>query len=197
MVLPRLSLRGAGALVPLQQGDLSRLCGLYALLNACRLALYPARVSRPQAQSLYDLGLEHLTRTRRLQAILRNGMNEKVWLGLSKPILDRISDTHGVKLKLAPALIPRSTVHRQRALECLAKHVRLGVPVIAILGGALDHYTVICGTSPHRLTLFDSSGLSWVNVNSVGLGEASLRQHYLLPQSTWALRHHPLAPCYG
>lgn len=45
-------LAGVGQLKPLQQGNLSNMCGLYSVLNAVQLAVYPQRLTRPELQYL-------------------------------------------------------------------------------------------------------------------------------------------------
>jgi hypothetical protein len=171
----------------LRQGSLSSLCGLYSLINAIQLALYPARLPKDELQDLYSAGIGHLHSKRQLRSVLGVGMVEEAWLSLGAALVDHVNVAHGTSLKLRRVTVGAAESDRRRALLRVRQAIEQGSPVLASFGGTLDHYTVICGLSEQRLNLFDSSGLRWLLIRGVGVGEHSRLRHWISPQSALAL----------
>lgn len=169
----------ARELTPVMQGNLSRLCGLYSLINASQLILHPQRLSMAELQALYLHGIRGLSRRRQLNRVVGVGMHEALWLALAGDVFEWVNDAYGTAIKLKP-LLPRGGQHnRARALDRLRKSIHGAGPVLASLGGALGHYTVICGYTEQRLLFFDSSGLRWIAADNLGVGETSRRRHWV------------------
>ncbi len=186
-MLDRFTLPSAKQLKPLAQGNLSRLCGLYSFINSIRLALYPLELRKDELQELYFEGMRHLSRGRHLKRVLGVGMEEDLWLSLGAALVCYVNGAHSSALKLTPAIGGGARRDRERALRGIRKMVAGGSPVLASFGGALDHYTTICGYTPSRFVLFDSSGLRWVEAKQVGVGERSCRRHWIAAHSTVAI----------
>lgn len=180
-------LAGVTALEPIQQGTLSRMCGLYSVLNAIQLALFPQRLSKLELQRLYRHAITYLSRKRQLQRVLGIGMGYELWTELRDHLLTRINTMYNMSLQPTPTLMGSAARDRRRAIHQIKKAVRRGRPVLALFGGTLDHYSVVCGYTDQRLLLFDSAGLSWVNAANVGLGEHSRCSHWLLAKYTATL----------
>jgi hypothetical protein len=159
----------ARELSPLRQGDLDSLCGLYAIINAVRLALYPEhRLVRWQLKLLFDAGMQALQRSRRLRDTMLLGVTTPTWCRMSRAVVDAASKLTGVPLSLA--LPPTSaTTTSRRAVRAVAASVHHGHPVLLGLHGQLDHWTVVVRYSPTRLTFFDSAGHCWVSRADLGL----------------------------
>src|SRR5690349_14423434 len=62
MMAPSARLAGARYTTPLRQGDLSNLCGLYAVLNAVQLACWRVPPSSDQLRELLVFGVRYLTK---------------------------------------------------------------------------------------------------------------------------------------
>jgi hypothetical protein len=184
--VPKL-LPGAGQLEPFTQGSLSRLCGLYSILNAVQLGLYPRRLAPAQRKRLFIAAVAHLGRKGLLGKVLGVGMEEDVWLELAGAVSSQVEDRFGVRFGLRKVLTGDAGSSRRKALKSIASAIEQRRPVVVYLGGALDHYTVICGHTGERLRLFDSDGLKWLAIDGVGLGQASRRRHWITPESTYAL----------
>ena len=180
-------LTGASHLVPLQQGNLSNMCGLYSVLNAIQLAVYPRRLTKPELQRLYRLAIKHLSRRKQLQGVLGIGMGYQLWTELRDVLIAHANSCYGFSLKPTFTLSGTATTDRKRALRKITKALRRGRPVLAHFGGALEHYSVVCGYADQKLFLFDSSGLNWVQADNVGLGEQSRRRHQILAEYTFTL----------
>lgn len=181
---PRFILPGATELRPLQQGKLSSMCGLYSVLNCIQLALYPQRLTRPELQRIYRHAIQHLSRRRQLKQVLGIGMEHELWMELRDQLIACVNDTYHTSLKPAATLTGAGTADRRRALDQIKRDLRAGGPVLACFGGALDHYSVVCGYTDQRLVLFDSSGMRWIRAENVGLGERSRRRHWILGECT-------------
>jgi hypothetical protein len=172
---------------PFTQGSLSRLCGIYSIMNAVQLGLYPLRLAPPQRKHLFRAAVAHLARQDLLGKLLGVGMEEDVWLRLAEAVGAYVENRFGVRFRLQRALTGEARPTRKGALNSIADAIQRRRPVLVYLGGALDHYTVICGLAGERLLLFDSDGLKWVAIDGVGLGHASKRRHWITPETTCAL----------
>jgi len=180
-------LPGAIELTPLHQGSLSGLCGLYSMLNGIKLALYPHNPSRAEWQAIYLHGVGRLAQRRQLKRVLGLGMDIDTWFDLGTALLSFINSRYGTELVLQPALMGTAATDRLRAIQRIKARVESKAPVLTCLGRYLDHFTVICGYTPTRLMLFDSSGFQWVKAANVGIGEGSRRAHWIVAASTHAL----------
>ena len=184
----RCILAGAENLRPLMQGDLSRLCGLYSVINAIRLILYPQVLAQSDIQALYLHGVRHLAHHRQLNRVMGVGMYDDVWSALAGRLVEHTNDACGSALKLVPILAgPAIDQNRSRALASIRRQIRSPSPVLISCGGALSHYTVVSGYTDQRMLLFDSSGLRWLLTDNIGLGESSSRRHWLTAAGVIAL----------
>ncbi|MEO6072255.1 MAG: hypothetical protein ABIP67_03130 [Burkholderiales bacterium] len=174
---------------PLQQGTLSRLCGVYSILNALQLSLHPQRLTKLERQTIYLHAIAYLARRRQLKRVLGVGMDHGLWWDLRDALIAHVNAVYHVSLKPMPTLSGTAAIDRQRTVGAIKREVRRGRPVLAVFGGALDHYSVICGYTPQRLMLFDSSGLSWIIADNLGLGEHSRRRYTLCPRRTSTIIH--------
>lgn len=184
---PRYTLPGVYELRPLRQGNLSSMCGLYSLLNGILLALYPQRLSRPQLQQIYRHAIGHLSRKRKLKQVLGVGIEYELWAELRDELIGYVNTTHDATLKPDATLVGTAAKDRRRAIDHIRKTLYSGSPILAGFGGALDHYSVICGYTEHRLMLFDSSSFHWIRADNLGLGEYSRRRHWILAECTSTL----------
>lgn len=184
--MPRQShiLAAAQDLRPLQQGKLSSMCGLYSVLNALQLSIFPRRLSKPELQRIYRHAVEFLSRRRQLKRVLGAGIEYWLWEELRAELIAYVNTSYDMSLKAVPTLRGAASVDRRRMIAKLAKDLRGGSPVLAGFGGALDHYSVVCGYTPQRLMLFDSSGLHWITADNVGVGEFSRRRHWIIADYT-------------
>jgi hypothetical protein len=183
-VATRFILPGVTQLKPLQQGNLSSMCGLYSVLNCIQLALYPERLSKPELQCIYRHAIEHLSRRRQLKRVLGTGIEHELWTDLRDQLITSANDAYHTALKATATLTGKGTSDRRRAIAQIQKALRSGTPVMASFGGTLDHYSVFCGYTDQRLMLFDSSGLCWIGADNVGLGEHSPRRHWIVADCT-------------
>lgn len=183
----RYVLPAAIALKPLHQGKLSNFCGVYAILNAIQLALYPQRLARAELQRLYHDAIELLAARRKLKGLVVGGIDYDPWKTLVIELLEHVNDVHRATLKPVVFLTGSAAFNRKRALDCIKSNLLAQRPITTIFGGYLNHCSVICGYSERRLFLFDSAGLRWIGAQNLGLREYSSHKHWLLADYTFAI----------
>lgn len=189
MLARHFRLPAAAALQPLRQGDFSNLCGLYSVLNAIQLGLWPLRPTNVQLRSLHREGVHFLAAKRKLTSVLRSGMDEHVWVELGDTLVAHANSMFFGALTLKPLFpgVQHTRVPSSRALMQLRKALAKGHPVLCGLGGVLDHYSVLSGYSATRITLFDSSRFSWIEQRNLGSCEEAGKRHWLYAGSVRAL----------
>ncbi len=156
-------------LVPFQQGDLDSLCGIYALINAIRLATEADTRGFPEAawQELFCALL--------LEADEVVGAVDAVGLGIDPQPLFRVAQAavrhmaaeHGIGLTVTHAIRrsePRTIDAILRRLAELTRQPRSAV--LIRLTGYLDHWTVLKRVTSQSLVFFDSSGHARASLTS-------------------------------
>ncbi|HEX8414975.1 MAG TPA: hypothetical protein VF637_13975 [Sphingomicrobium sp.] len=169
-------------LVPMRQGNLDGLCGLYATINAVQLALYPNRLlKRAELVQLFDAGLQVLRKARALSTVMIHGMHGPLWAKVSAAVVAKAAVLKGCQLKLSCISLSASadefTMIRQ-----VRHNVSRGRPVLLCVEGRLNHWTVVSRFSKTRLTLFDSSNHSWLLVRSICLAGTGVLRPYVVPR---------------
>ena len=177
-------LPGASALTPYEQGHVSSLCGLYSLLNAIQLVLWPQKLTRKQTRDLFTRGIAHLDAMGVLPEILYDGMAEDIWLGLGRVLIDHASKLSGTRIRRQFIVSRREPLTRRSAISMMKQQLRFGRPVLLILWGAYDHVTVVAGYRSGRLILFDSAGFKWINEVSLGLQHPSSSKCHQLTRTS-------------
>ena len=180
-------LPGARELSPLQQGHLSGLCGLYSMMNAVQLVLYPRRLSGRRQQALFVQAVAHLARLRALKRVLGVWMHEEHWIGLGQALLNDINCAEGVSLSLERLLHGRAGLSHGQVIRLVKRAIDTCRPVLVCLGGTLDHYSVVCGYGQNSLRLFDSSGLQWINTRAIGLNEDSGFRRWIWSECVYSI----------
>ncbi len=142
---------------PLQQGDLDQLCGVYAIINALRLAAGPTRIEKRVEKDLLFRGVRLLLEREILGSTLRHGMGTKKFIKLSRAMVKKASHLTELKFRIKTFCEVEATAEEFLREELLADR-----PVCARITGSIDHYTVLSGISQTTLDLFDSDGLSWI-----------------------------------
>lgn len=178
---------------PFRQGRLDSLCGLYAILNAVYLLSYPDKQIHPGAmKALFRQGVAILSRQRHLKFTLSWGLDPGPWDRLLEQFLPIIEAEVGFRIKQHKVFKAKPGLMPEQVASTIRNHLDQGHPIVLILGGAYDHWTVIAGHSDHRLHLFDSYGYCWLSTRSLTLDQhVHNRAHLLMPQATWAFERLP------
>ena len=175
------------ALKPLQQGELDGLCGLYAIINAIRLALYPdCKLTRPESAALFAAGITELRKARSLPSTILTGIHDPSWRRAGDAIVFEATRRFGESFVIDRFRLTRSIPDRE-LLRLIRLIIRAGNPVLLRVQGTVDHWTVVCRFSKSRLMLFDSSGLRWLSVTSLAVATGRRTARYRVPLSGLAV----------
>ena len=155
-------------LEPYRQGQLDGLCALYASINALRLALAEhTRLTERRCKDLFAEGVNFLHRKDGLHTATTKGMGTKRRLALVRHLAKHVSTmTSCLVVVEQPDHSSWSTIHD--AFEWIDESLSVGKPVLIALLGALDHYTVIAGSTAATLRLVDSTGILFIRKPSCG-----------------------------
>lgn len=162
-------LAAARHLVPLRQGDLDWLCAIYAVINAARLLLKQQGVSLSLVESsrLYAEASERLARKGALHEALTWGVEQRRQLAIARHVGTLVSGEDFTVSVERPVHARWSVQHM---LAWIDDSLTAGKPVmIRLIGAELNHFTVVAGSSPNTLRLFDSGDRHYVRKDSIGL----------------------------
>ena len=186
----------AKELIPLRQGDLDGFCGLYAIINAVRLAIHPGqRLRHPQSKRLFEAGIVTLGRHRRLRYALKDGMTDATWRQVCEAVLAEADHLVAGRVTATWIFAGEARLEVRDMVRCVRRSVRDGNPVLITLGGCYHHWTVVVGFNGERLRLFDSASYRWVLIRSIGSAtDHPLRRHQISPAGVIALSFHAGPP---
>ncbi|ANU08694.1 hypothetical protein [Paraurantiacibacter namhicola] len=148
-------------LLPIQQGELDGLCGIYSLINAIRLLKTEAgTLGRYDSATLFSFAIYRLAE--------RGDLRERLNTGIPWTMLKRIGErvarvASDDRLQMTIAPIHRGSPDR---LDVIKRTLLQGRPIIASVHRH-EHYTVLAGYSRTRAIIFDSSGGHWVPLSSI------------------------------
>ena len=183
-------LEAAERLIPLEQGKLDNLCGIYSILNAIRLASWPTlELHSHRSRRLFDHAIAALEAEGLLRRILQQGMHEPTWIWLCGELLRKAQRLGGIKLKRMPILSKVGKADIEAALALIGHHTGRGEPVLVTLLGGYNHCTVIVEKTDRQLKLFDSYGYRWIALGSCELHHrGAQRRHQIARRSVAVIR---------
>ena len=160
--------RAAREIRPLEQGNLDGLCGLYAIINAVRVAVYPElTLSNSVSKRLFECGLILLGRKKKLRHTIVNGIDHALWLVMCRAVVAEAEKITGYRLVVSQLFRHERSWHTRDVIRGIASSVRRNQPVIICLEGRLDHWSVVTQCTPTRFNLFDSAHCRWICVGSL------------------------------
>lgn len=150
----------ARELEPCLQGSLDGLCGLYAIINAIRIAAFGYRRDTHFANhALFVAGIAKLGELGAIADYAGDGMNKTEFRALAKHLCRKASNS---KIKLRCHALPVRVPDTQRQNN-IAAALAVGSPVLINLEHKF-HYSVVTGFTPCTLTMFDSFGYTRTNL---------------------------------
>lgn len=166
---------------PFQQGEFDYFCGLYATINAIRLARAGrAPLNYLQTCQLFTAGVAFLSGKGLLEQSLTWGMELDCRYDLAGHLAAEASDNYlNLTVECADGA-GWSNIHD--AFGWIERSLADQKPVLAYIDGrlgptTLDHYSVISAISAKTITLFDSIDLRYLRKSNCSLSEG----RYLLP----------------
>ena len=150
------STRGAATAAvprPFAQGDLDWLCGVYAVINAVRLAARPhCRLGKADCGELFAALLAELAGAGRLRGFVTGGMGRGMLVRLLRRADRWLRKRHGLALEVSRPFAERDEPGPEACLRVLAAH--LARPGTAAIVGSDEHWTVVRAVTPRRLLSF-------------------------------------------
>jgi hypothetical protein len=161
------SRRPQSAPQPFQQGNLDGLCGIYALINAIRLAtvdqLY---LSNSEWIGVFGCLLAQADKHTGATNLVTGGVGARRLVALARYAIDQMADHYGIELTMSRPLIELERPSKRRLVAELRRFVgRPASSVLIGLGGHLNHWTVVRSVGDRSLGLFDSSGLHRIRID--------------------------------
>jgi hypothetical protein len=158
---------------PYRQGDLDALCGLYAIINAARWAIWPREMTPDFAETLFAKLGHHAAMALRMPALCAMGVTVPQLRALSRIALAMIHAECGVTLQLhtIPAKALRITPDHQDAPGVVATS-RLGEAFIVHITNGIGHWTVFERIEGRRVRFFDSAGWHSIALSKAGFSSA-------------------------
>ena len=180
---PRIILEGAAMAAPLEQGDLDGLCGLYAAINAVAVVLAPERpLSSAEIDNLFAAGVKHLSRRGQLADAVRSGMGFGTQHQLTQALAKKAARLTSLPITVTRPAKKHSSLRRRELMKLLERGLGDGAAMIVRFENALDHYSVVVGSSRARFYLHDSGARRWVTRAALGTRCCSARRHHLGPK---------------
>lgn len=169
----------AGTPPPFRQGDLDALCGVYAAVNAVRLAaLRRRRLGRAACLGLFAALVDELAEAGRLRAFVTGGVGTGTLARLLRRATAWLDAEHGLALEVRRPFRKGDGLDADARLRLLAGHLAQG-GTSAIVGTG-DHWTVVGSVRGGRLLLADSHDRRYY-VAAKALGSAAAASRLYLP----------------
>ncbi len=176
----RQRLASSKLIAPYSQGELDGLCGLYTAVNALRLiaAGRGMPLSEDDMMKLFRHGAGFLDSHGKLSAAVRYGLRWRLWIKLVDELASKAGRMLGSHIELAQPF--RALEERPKAivLSAVSNALHERKPVLALLKGEEDHFTVISCLTEKRLRLFDSYGYHKIKLAACATeGEIGVTRH--------------------
>ena len=157
-------------IAPYRQGQLDGLCGLYALINAIRLATHhhTGEFGHGVWRDLLLALLGEAENVVGTATAVVYGIRTKPLYELAKRAASHMANEHGVPVTVSRSAGPKHSFDGIIAhLADLTEKPRSAV--VIELSGDIRHWTVLRRVGKHSLELFDSSGMERVKLASCRL----------------------------
>ena len=165
---------------PFRQGALDSLCGVYAVINATRLATWPGkRLTEHHCTELFQLLVAELTAERRLHQVMTEGSAYPVVSRLLRATAEWLRKQHKLQLSFQRPFHSKPDIRGRRALGVLAAH--LDNPqtsaIVYLAEPWYDHWSVARGVSPSDLLLlFDSGRRQYARFRALPSGTRNMKR---------------------
>ena len=167
---------------PYRQGDLENLCGLYALINATRLAA--PMLTKEECQEVYLASLRWLRKRKGFLGILNEGLAVHTLLSLHKAVFQR--QWPKITLHRAFPRKPASAEEFWSRMEEEASRANQGMFIG--IGGDENHWSAVREITGSRICLFDSCGRQFLNRSLCGYSDEQNKKYVIGPGYVFLLR---------
>ena len=173
--------RAKRELQPLEQGDLDAMCGLYAVINAVRLVVYPDHILTPYMLGrLFERGLGTLSHKRKLKHTVAHGIDNALWLLMCRAVVAEAETLVGCRIAIGHLVGPDRRWRTRNVVRSITRAVDQHRPVLICLEGQLGHWSVVVSSSAMRFYLFDSAGYHWISISSLTASARKSNKRHLV-----------------
>lgn len=178
---------------PYRQGDLDSLCGLYAIINAMRIAMPDMAMSQSDWRTVFEMLVLYTDDEVGAANALSDGLGMKSF----RVVLDQgagyVADNYGIGFKVDRPLKGKPQRPVTEVLDRLGSWAgQPGTAIIVAWFGHINHWTVLAEVGPKYLTLHDSGSARRVGRGNCRMSyEASLpirAEHVLMRSAVVRLR---------
>lgn len=170
--------------MPLQQGNLDGLCGLYSTLNAIGCIL---KINNDSYRKLFEIGLEHLNKRTNLKNTILNGIS----LAMIKEIFNKYNillNDWGWRLHVKQIAIEAGNITglASKMKEWLEEENQC---IVVGIGGKMDHWSCISRQFANSIKLVDSDGRKRICLRNITIGsEYGKRVYTIQPEDVLGIR---------
>ena len=159
---------------PYRQGHLDSLCGIYAIINALRIAVSPqARLKGKDCHKLFDALVQDAYADGGLHCAVTTGIPARKLRKLLDVAVRTILRDYEVAITVERPLLRSARSTRGKPLVALRAALRdEGASCIVYIGGRLDHWTVVSAMGKRHLWLCDSDGIKKLDLTNVEFVDA-------------------------
>ena len=171
---------------PLAIGDaLVGLSGLYAIINAIRLAVAHKRhLTEGEVYMLMAVAFDFVSGRLTPKQAFQSGCRLSLWRAMAAAIIEAARQR--LRLNLGVEQLCLECSSREQAFLVIQAAIERWQPVLMLCRGG--RYTVVSGFTPASLLLFDSDAC-WLSKHACGVpGDSESARHLLIPGSLTALQ---------
>lgn len=174
----------------LKQGDLDGLCGLYAIMNACKV-LFPD-LGVPIEYDLLDFFRDNINDSD-FKNLYFNGMGDEFLEKLLDQIIPYIQQKYGNEITChrMTDITRKDTYFDKMDLFFNDQFPNCEIAAIILVSGRINHWTCVESVNENYLNLVDSCGIKTISYAQATVGN-DLRKSCLKPRAVYGLVRHYL-----
>ena len=148
-------------LKPFHQGRLDGLCGVYCVINAARVAIWPAqRLSFNSCTHLFGRLTAELDARSKLCEVMAGGSRPATVSTLLRETDRWLDAAYRTRLRYLRPFNRRLPASAAVLVAVLSRHLSAAhTSAIVGLTGSIDHWTVVKAIRPRTIVLFDSDNM--------------------------------------
>jgi hypothetical protein len=176
-------------LKPFRQGELDGLCGIYAIVNAMRLAASGADLNNKAWRRLFAALMAEADDVVGAAAMASYGLDTRPLGKLLKFAAKNLSIEHGLEIAVSRVAKKQDRVDKPQLLQLLTSISQepRSAALIAVTG-RMNHWTVLKSVARTSLELFDSDGYARVKLTNFVLPKEppkTGREHVICPRDVF------------
>jgi len=178
--------------MPIRQGSIDHLCGVYSVLNATEVVIGKYRVDRKrkrkasQRKTLFNDLIGHLAKNDLLKEALTAGIDD-IDIGLIDVAIESVRSYQNRKMRKRKAF-ETDLVSLDEYWEKLSQHLsQSDSAAIILLSGRIEHWTCVKAITPEVMILSDSTGMKKIARYRCTIETENREMYTLWPTLTYLL----------